>query len=100
MEGISKLARQIIEIVYDFRQLLFAIAVILVAIHFRNQNLVDSNGFVDLVKNTVIAFMAVHGVENITDAVSTWGSNSQPNAQNLPATRSNDPEPTDHEEPS
>ena len=98
MEGISKLTRQIIEVLYDFRQMIFAIVVVLIAIHFRNQNLVDSNGFVDLVKNTVIAFMAVQGVENITDAVSTWGSNSSPNANNQAEKPSNDPEPTDHEE--
>lgn len=94
----KKLA-ELINVIFGFRKFILMLIVIVVAIIFRINDLVNGAEMVDLIKNVGIAFMGANGVEHIVGAVQTHMANK---AGNSPAVagpadidESNDEEDTD-----
>jgi hypothetical protein len=75
----------------DLQKVLVMLLLITIGIVFRIKGLVDGNAFVDLLKNTAIAFFAVHATSHIVSAVGTYYSNQ--NTPNDPTDPSTPPPP-------
>ena len=72
----------------DLQKALIMLLVILIGIIFRIENLITGSDMVDLVKNTVIAFFAVHATQHIVSSVNSYYSNQ--NASDEEPAPSND----------
>lgn len=60
---------ELINIIFGFRKFLLMLALFAVGIIFRITDHLDGNQFVDLLKNTTIAFFTANGVEHIVATV-------------------------------
>ncbi len=92
---ISLFTKQVIEIIYDYRNIGIMLLVMAISIILRAKNYISGDNVTDLLKGTVIAFLAASGVDNITDA---WSENKQREASAEPPADASIPEPTDNEE--
>jgi hypothetical protein len=75
----------------DLQKALIMLLVIAIGIVFRINNLITGSDMVDLVKNTVIAFFAVHATSHIVSSVSSYYTNK--NAPDDQPDSPNDPPP-------
>lgn len=55
-----------------FRKFVIMLLIIIVSIIFRVTNLISGAEWVDLLKDTVIAFMSFNGVEHLTGTITEW----------------------------
>jgi len=62
----------LINIVFGFRKFIAWLGIFLTAIIFRLNDLVDGAQFVDLMKNTFLAFVTANGVEHVIGAVKSY----------------------------
>lgn len=58
---------ELIDIIYGFRKFIAFLLLFAVSIIFRLTNHIDGGQFVDLMKNTALAFFAANGIEHFTD---------------------------------
>lgn len=72
VKQVSLYARQVVEILYDFRQPILFVFVVMVVGIFRIKDLIDGHDFSTVVKDVAIAVAAAQGVDSITDSVTTW----------------------------
>lgn len=70
----QKLA-EFFNLVFGFRKFLAWLALFLVAIVFRLENLVDGSQFTDLMKGTFLAFVGANGVEHIVSVAKDYVNN-------------------------
>jgi hypothetical protein len=63
----------------NLQKALVMLLLILLGIVFRVENLISGDNFVDLLKNTVIAFFAVHATQHIVATMNAYYNN-----KNLP----------------
>lgn len=75
----------------DLQKALVMLLLIAIGIAFRFLNLVNGQEFVDLLKNTVIAFFAVQATQHIVATVNTYYNNK--NAPDEPEDPSTPPPP-------
>jgi len=64
--------RQFIGLLNGFRKFAVMSMVLITGIIFRVTEYIDGSEFVDLVKNSVVAYMAFNGLEHTTKAVVAW----------------------------
>jgi hypothetical protein len=69
----------IINIIFGFRKFLLMLAIYLIAIAFRIENLINGTEMVELLKSTTIAFMSANGVEHVVGAVKDYMSSKTDN---------------------
>lgn len=67
----KKLA-ELFNLIFGFRKFIAWIAVFLVAIVFRLFDKIDGAQFVDLLKNTFLAFVAANGAEHVINVVKQY----------------------------
>lgn len=60
---------EIIDLFFGFRKFILMSMLFAIAIVFRLYNQINGTEFVDLLKNTAIAFFATNGLEHITTTV-------------------------------
>src|SRR5690242_561502 len=93
---------EIINVIFGFRKFFLMLFVMIVAVSFRLNDLINGAEMVDLIKHVAIAFMGANGVEHIVGAVQTHFTNKNANpATTGPADtdESNDEEETSDPEP-
>lgn len=64
--------KDFISVLSGFRKFSVIMLVILVGILFRVLDYISGAEFVDLLKNTTIAFMSFNGIEHMTGAIKEW----------------------------
>jgi len=69
----QKLA-ELINIIFGFRKFILMMLLFAIGIVFRLNDKVNGQEFVDLMKNTAIAFFAANGIEHLTETVKTYVS--------------------------
>lgn len=57
-----------INVLFGLRKFIAWVALFIVGIVFRLNNLIDGNGFVELMKSTFMGFVAANGVEHLVSA--------------------------------
>lgn len=67
----QKLA-ELINIIFGFRKFILMILLFAIGIIFRLANEINGAEFVDLMKNTSIAFFAANGIEHLTQTVKDY----------------------------
>lgn len=70
----------------DLQKALIMLMLILIGIIFRIENLISGSDMVDLLKNTVIAFFAVHATQHIVSTVNSYYSNQGSDDPSDPST--------------
>jgi hypothetical protein len=63
---------EFLNIFFGFRKTIVMFVLIAIGIVFRLSNLVNGAEFVDLLKNTVIAFFAANSIEHFTTTIKTY----------------------------
>jgi hypothetical protein len=64
----------LINVIFGFRKFLLMLAIYLIAIIFRIQNLINGTEMVELLKSTTLAFMGANGVEHIVAAAKDYAA--------------------------
>lgn len=67
--------RDFIAVLSGFRKFSIMTLLLITAIVFRSIDLVSGQEFVDLLKNTTIAFFSFNGIEHMTGAIKEWIKN-------------------------
>jgi ABC-type glucose/galactose transport system permease subunit len=73
----------------DLQKALIMLLLIIIGVTFRVLNLISGSDMVDLLKNTVIAFFAVHATQHIVSTVNSYYNNK--NAPDDPPDDPSDP---------
>jgi len=60
---------ELINIVFGFRKFILMLLLFSIGVVFRLKNYIDGSQFVDLMKNTAIAFFTANGFEHLTTMV-------------------------------
>lgn len=78
---------QILDIVFGFRKFTFMLILLATAIIFRINDLINGAEFVDLLKESTLAFLAANGFEHATTAVKDYvAGKTAPAAPTAPTT--------------
>ena len=64
--------REFIGLLNGFRKFTIILLVLITGIVFRSIDFVNGAEFVDLLKGSVVAYMAFNGVEHLTKTVTEW----------------------------
>lgn len=72
MKKIVEALNFFIQFLNGFRKFIFAMAIFFAASGFLVAKILNGVEYVDLMKTTVMAFMAINGVEHVTGTVQTW----------------------------
>ena len=64
--------QEIMSVILGLRKLVIMLALILIAIVFREKALIDGGQLVDLLKTTTLAFFGSNSVEHIKSAISSY----------------------------
>lgn len=67
--------KNLVALLNGFRKFSVMMTLVMVAIIFRVYEFISGSEFVDLLKNTAVAYMSFNGLEHMTKTVSEWIKN-------------------------